>query len=220
MTFFDDKRYDWRETYFVYFESSHHPKLLVIQQALKTHAPFLEILDSKVDESDNLVAMTVASYEDHAALEIIYREGNDILAEAKHTFHTLKKEASAKELLQLEKIARYRARFDVHHFEQTAATGVFNVVKVPEIKFPKPSEIPAKPTDVFSKVLAMIKGKFYFDPHSYDQCRHGQVGEESGIVAGMDSERINPDTLITVLGILCRISRGVALDPASGIVLE
>jgi hypothetical protein len=40
---------------------------------------------------------------------------------------------------------------------------------------------------------------------------------------GMDSgefERINPEMLVTVLEILCRISHGVALDPASGIILE
>ena len=222
MTLFDDNRYDWRETYFVYFESSRRPKLPEIRQALKTHAPFLNILDSKSDVNENLVAMTIASYEDHAALEITYREGGDVLAEAKHLYHTLKKGASRKELSQLKKIVQWQTRFDIHHFEQTAETGVFNITKVPELKFPKPSTTPARPTDFFSKVLSMVKGKFYFDPHFYDQCRHGQVGEDAD-GAGMDSgdnERINPEMLISVLGVLSRVCGGVALDPASGIVME
>ena len=219
MTLFDDDRYNWRETYFVYFEPPHRPKLAKVRQTLKTHAPFLCILDGKEDEHENLIAMTIASYEDHAALEITYREGDDVLAEAKHTFHTLKEEASPRELSQLEKIASCQTRFDVHHFEQTAATNVFNVTKIPEIKFPKQSPVVSKPKDVFSRVLAMVKGKFHFDPHSYEQCRHGQI-EEDVNNASVDTERIDPDMLIIVLGVLSRTSRGVALDPASGIVME
>ena len=219
MTLFDDNRYNWRETYFVYFEPPHRPKLAKVRQMLKTHAPFLSILDGKEDENENLIAMTIASYEDHAALEITYREGDDVLAEAKHTFHSLKEEASPRELSQLEKIASCQTRFDVHHFEQTAATSAFNVTKIPEIKFPIQSPVVFKSKDVFSRVLAMVKEKFYFDPHSYEQCRHGQIDDDSNSVC-MDTERIDPDALIIVLGVLCRISHGIALDPASGIVME
>jgi len=221
MTFFDDDRYDWRETYFVYFESSHRPKLPEVRHALKTHTPLLEVLDSKADANENLIAITIASYEDHAALEITYREGNEILAEAKHLFHTLKKEASAKELSQLGKIVQCPTRFDVHHFEQTAATGVFNITKLPELKFPRQSTLPADSSDAFAKALATGKEKFYFDPDSYDRCRYGEAGTLSDI-AEMDCEeleRINPQMLVTVLEILSRLCRGVALDPASGIVL-
>ena len=223
MTLFDDDRYNWRETYFVYFETSRRPKLPEIRQALKILAPFLTILNSTVDEDDNLIAMTIASYEDHAALEITYQEGGDILAEAQHLFHTLKKEASAKEVSQLERMAHYKARFDVHHFEQTADTRVFHITKVPELKFPKQDTPPSESHDPFSKVLSMVKGKFHFDPDSYDLCRVGQVDDDSdsGILTpnGEDTERIDPEMLVTVLGMLCRLSRGVAIDPASGIVL-
>ena len=222
MTLFDDDRYDWRETYFVYFESSQRPKLSEVRHALKNHAPFFDILDSKADVNEDIVAMTIASYEDHAALEIVYREGNDVLAEAKHLFHTLKNDASVRELSQLKKIVLCPTRFDVHHFEQTAETGRFNITKLPELEFPKQSTFPIESNDVFAKALGTGKGKFHFDPCSYDRCRHGEDGEASDAV-GMDSgefERINPEMLVTVLEILCRTSRGVALDPASGIVLE
>jgi len=227
MTLFEDDRYDWRETYFVYFESSHRPKLPEIRRALKTYVPFFSILNSKAEFDGNLVAMTIASYENHAALEITYREGKDVLTEIKQLVLSLKMDATAEELLKLQKAAQYKARFDVHHFEQTAETGMFNITKLPELKFARQSTLPMDHGDAVSKALkqdSADKGKFYFDPNSYDQCRVGFADKELDIsdASAIDSEefeRINPEMLVTVLEILCRISRGVALDPASGIVL-
>jgi hypothetical protein len=91
-------------------------------------------------------------------------------------------------------------RFDVHHFEQTAATGIFNVTKLPEIKFSKPSTLPVDRGDVFLKALGQ-----------------NNAGKESNVTE--EIERINPETLVTVLEIIRHISHGVVLDPASGIVL-
>ena len=228
MTLFEDNRYDWRETYFVYFESSHRPKLSEVRHALQTHAPFFDVLDSRAEPNGNLSAITIASYENHAALEVIYREGQDILIEAQHCARSLKKGANEKELAQLQKIAQCKRRFDVHHFEQTAETGVFNITKLPELKFARQSTIPAEHGAVFLKAFEQEtadKGKFYFDLHSYEQCRNNRAGEglEATDMIGMDSgefERINPETLVTVLEIFCRLCHGIALDPASGIVLE
>ena len=227
MTLFEDNRYDWRETYFVYFESAHRPKLPVIRRALQTYAPLFKVLDSKAEPNGNLVKMTIASYEDHAALEVVYREGNDVLTEIQHLAKSWKNEATAEELSQLQKIIQCRTRLDIHHFEQTAGTGVFNITKLPELKFARQSTQPIDHGDVFLKALgqdAVGKRDFYFDPDSYDQCRNDHAGEELDIADtnSMDSsefERINPEMLVTVLEILCHISRGVTLDPASGIVL-
>jgi len=227
MTLFEDDRYDWLETYFVCFESAHRPKLPEIRRALKTYAPFFCVLDSKADPNGNLVAMTIASYENHAALEIVYREGKEVVSEIQHLVRSLKKEATATERSKLQRIVQCKTRFDVHHFEQTAETGVFNITKLPELKFARQSTVPVERGDVFLKALGQGKagsGRFHFDPDSYDRCRTGLPSEELDIAdaSAADSgefERINPEMLVTVLEILCRISRGVALDPASGIVL-
>ena len=227
MTLFEDDRYDWRETYFVCFESSHRPKLPEIRRALKTYTSFFCILNSKADLHENLVEMTIASYEDHAALEIVYREGHGVLTEAKQLVKSLKKEANAEERAQLQKIVQCKTRFDVHHFEQLAETSVFNVTKLPELKFSRQSTFPVDHSDVFSKALgtdAADHGQFYFDPRSYAQCRNDHAGEELDIAdnSALDSgdfERINPEMLVTVLEVLCQSSNGIALDPASGIIL-
>ncbi|MCL2005292.1 MAG: hypothetical protein FWG73_03920 [Planctomycetaceae bacterium] len=221
MTLFDDDRYDWRETYFVYFESVHRPKLADVRRALKTSAPFLEILDIKAEPTGDITAMTIASYEDHAALEIVYREGNDILAEAKHLAYTFKASATPQELLQLKKVFQCRTRLDVHHFEQTAETRAFSITKLPEIKFPKSGEQSATPGAVFSKAIASGRDGVPNMPKSNFQRLHSQVDDAADSLE-LDSgyERINPEMLVTVLEIFCRVSRGVALDPASGVVLD
>jgi len=228
MTLFSDDRYNWRESYFVYFESSRRPKLPEVRRALQTYAPFFCVLDSKADRNEDLVEMTIASYEDHAALEVVFRAGKEVLTEAKHLAKSLKKDVSPEERAKLQKIVQWNMRFDVHHFEQVAGTSVFNVTKVPELKFSRQSTFPIDGNDIFAKTLkpgTAGKEKFYFDPDSYAQCRNDHTGEELDIsdAIGMDSgefERINPEMLVTVLEILCRISHGVALDPASGIILE
>ena len=228
MTLFNDERYDWRETYFVYFESAHRPKLTEIRRSLRMHAPFLDVLDTKTEQDGRIIEMTIASYEDHAALEIVYREGEDILTEAQNLALSLKEEAVPEELLKLHIISQYTTRLDVHHFEQTADTRAFNTTKIPELKFAKQSTQPAEHVNVFAKALGedtASKAKFYFDSDSYNRCRHGGTGvelnitEDSAMLDSGEIERINPEMLVTVLEVLCRISRGVALDPASGIVL-
>ena len=227
MTLFEDERYDWRETYFVCFETAYRPKLPEIRRALKMYAPLFYVLDSKADFDENLIEIIIASYENHAALEIVYREGKDVQTEIQHLTCSLEKDATAEEFAKLKRIVQYKARFDVHHFEQTAATGVFKIAKLPELKFARQSTLPEDHGDVFLKALGqntLSKKKFYFDPKSYDQCSGGLSGDDleisdSSIIDSGEFERINPEMLITVLEIFCRISRGIALDPASGIVL-
>jgi hypothetical protein len=228
MTLFEDDRYNWRETYFVYFESPNRPKLSPVRRALKTHAPLLNINDIKADSYGNLLSMTLASYEDHAALEIVSREGNEVLSDVRHLVHTLKEEASADDISQLQRIALCTMRLDIHHFEQTAGTKVFNITKFPEIKFAKQSTQPAEHGDIFLKALGQDRAsreRFHFDPDSYDRCRGSTASKESDVAgeAGMgkeeESERINPETLVTILEILRQVSQGIIFDPASGIIL-
>ena|GEM_PF-1951371 len=257
MTLFDDDRYDWRETYFVYFESAFRPKLTDVRRALKLNAPFIEILNTETEPTGGIIQMTIASYEDHAALEIVYQEGNSIQNEAQHLADSLKQDASDSELVQINKISLCNTRFEIHHFEQTAETRTFKITKVPEITFPKKKSKTVGRDDVFSKALTPEKslpgikppgmrsphkaagsskvgnntGSLHFDADSYSLCRFGPTGktaktfehDSSGIdTLDMDSgyERINPEMLVSVLEVFCRISRGVAIDPASGIILE
>ncbi len=212
MSLYDDDRYSWRETYFVLFEPQRRPRLAELRRELRPLKESVKIVDAETDDVGFFTKLTVASYEDHSALEIVFRQGADVAAEMNALFRVLGEGCSGKEKERLETACRQAAKFDVLHFEQTAGTGAFNVVKRPELEF--------SPKGIFTqkKRAGSPKKKrtrFHFDPNSFEKCRTGSAdvpfdAEESSV------ERVDPKTLVLVLGILCRLTDGVAIDPASG----
>ncbi|MDR3182306.1 MAG: hypothetical protein LBT89_05175 [Planctomycetaceae bacterium] len=225
MNLFQDDRYTFRETYFVYFDTVHRPKLTVFRRALQSRAPFLRINESRAESDDRLVAMQIASYDDHAAVEFVYREGNDVLNEIRSMAQILKKDALPDEVDKLKKIVQYKSRFDINHFEQSAGTEAFNAVKVPVLKFAKQSTALADNRDIFSKALDSHRKepKFFFDPVTFTQ----PDAERTDILDAADTdstdsaayERVNPDTLVTVIEVLSHLCKGISLDPATGMLM-
>lgn len=242
MSLFEDERYTWRETYFVLFQPERRPRLSSVRRELRNHAGTLEILEATAELDGRLRSMTVASYEDHAALEIVYHEGDAVKAEIDSLAETLETESSALEKKRLQKARNCRAKFDVLHFEQTAGTAAFKAVKRPEIRFsPLPhaqnmsqNRLKKVESETFSKehdsdkLQAAKHVRFHFDPDCYENCVADVVETEfdddfddEGDNADDSSvyERIDPNTLVLVLDVLCRLSDGVAIDPAGGVVI-
>jgi hypothetical protein len=223
MSLFDDSRYTWRETYFVLFDSKRRPCVDDVRRELLVHAGALRLLDSQAEPDGTLFSVTIASYENHAALEIIYREGDDVHDDIISLIQTLENDCTEKEREQLQKARNYRAKFDILHFEQTAETAAFDVLKLPELKFRKP---PVFPNRFFSdRLTSRPRKRFHFDTDSYQNCVNDRAGEEIDWKDQAETEdssvyeRIDPNTLLLVLEILCRLTHGVAVDPASGIVI-
>lgn len=243
MSLFDDERYTWRETYFVLFDPARRPGLSSVRRELHNRGGSRRIIDAVTDDKGRLVSMTVASYEDHAALEIVYREGDDVVAETTALSETLKKGSSEQERQRLDAVKSCRARFEVLHFEQTADTGSFKIVKMPEIRFaPLPHLEKSREKSRHPEVRGSFpkerssgklvdksnrsgKPAFHFDPDSYENCETGAAdfnddfdatdpSEDSSIL-----ERIDPNTLVLVLEVLCHLTDGTAIDPAGGIVI-
>ncbi|MDR3233639.1 MAG: hypothetical protein LBT46_08265 [Planctomycetaceae bacterium] len=225
MNLFDDDRYSFRETYFVYFDTPQRPKLPAFKRALLSRAPFLQIAESRAESDDRLVSMQIVSYDDHAAVELVYQEGNDVLDEIRSLAQTLQKDALREEMDKLQKIVQYKSRFRVHHFEQSAGTAAFNAVKMPVLKFAKQSTAAADGRDMFSKALDAHRKepKFFFDPVTYTQ----PEAERTDTLDVVDAEtaessvydRVNPDTLVTVIEVLSHLCKGISLDPATGILM-
>lgn len=229
MSLFDDDRYSWRETYFVFFEPAKRPRLRTVRRELDEHAGTFRVLDQQATEEGKLERLVLASYEDHSALEIIYHEGKGVAGEAHALVESLLPGCTAKEAERLGTAKRCRAKFDILHFEQTAGTAEFKIIKMPDLTFaPKKDALFDSGRGRFPKEQSFDKlptgERFHFDPNSYDNCRTGHPEvpldydslsmEDSGII-----ERIDPNTLVLVLETLCRTSDGVAIDPASGVVI-
>jgi hypothetical protein len=225
MSLFNDERYTWRETYFVLFDPAKRPRLSDVRRELRHVAGTLTILNDKAELNGNLTSMTVASYEDHAALEIVYHEGNSVPNEIGLLAEILEKGCTAKEKEQLQKAKKYRAKFEILHFEQTAGTAEFKIVKIPDLRF-APREknkttLPFSNGNYFDKLLSTQKKRFHFDPNSYENCIANGVepDENTNSEDSAEFERIDPNTLVFVLEILCRLCHGIAIDPASGVII-
>jgi hypothetical protein len=232
MSLFNDERYTWRETYFVLFDPARRPRLEDIRRELRIHSAKVNILESKLEPDGTLVSLTLASYDDHAALEISYREGNDVRTETALLAETLEKGCTNKERDRLREAAQYCAKFEILHFEQTAGTAAFKIVKMPVLKFDSWQQntktgkagglFPnGRQSDRLTHGRKSGKTRFHFDPDSYENCANDGAGAELDRETdeSTEFERIDPNTLVLVLEILCRLSRGIAIDPASGIVI-
>lgn len=236
MSLFDDTRYSWRETYFVFFDPRRRPLLDAVHHELDNHAGTFRILDQQVNAEGLFRRLTLASYEDHAALEIVYHQGKAVADEIHALVETLFSACTPKEKEQLDKVLSFRAKFDILHFEQMAGTAEFNIVKMPDLTFaPKHrtqlesgkggDSLRGRFTKNRSSDTLPASERFHFDPESYANCYGGDAstrGEEQMSMGEEDSdviERIDPNTLVLVLETLCRISGGIAVDPASGVVL-
>ena len=222
MSLYDDERYAWRETYFVLFDGPRRRPLLdELRRELQRHGGTLKILGGTANAEGRVRTLTVASYEDHSALEIVFRQGSQIAAETDALIRSIEKGCTAKEKERLHSVKHWTAKFDVLHFEQTAGTAEFKVVKLPVLKF-QSSRSEAPKGGPFAR-----RPQFRFDPDSYENCLAGGVGDEytrKDDEIGMDDsgmfERVDPDTLILVLDTLCRLTGGVAIDPASGVIID
>lgn len=232
MSLYNDDRYSWRETYFVLFDPERRLRLRELRRELRKHSGTFRILEENADTEGVLTSMIVASYEDHSALEINYREGKNVADEIRGLIETLENGCTPRERLRLRQAADCRARFDVLHFEQTADTAAFKIVKMPELRFAPPKPYPPKDKQTYfpkeqrsDKLNAQpgVRPRFHFDPDSYENCVNDGAGSDlDEQEVGMDSsiiERVDPNTLVLFLEILCLVTDGIAIDPASGIVI-
>lgn len=159
---FESDRFQWRETYFVVFDSSRRPLLADVERAVRAVGSRFQLNRAGADESGRMETLTVMSPEDHAALEIEYLSGVDVREQGAK----LATEMQPGERAERDKLARLRqcdARFEVMHFEQL----------VDEV--PGGEEVPGDEADdmldpsallVVLDVLVQLTGGVGIDPQS------------------------------------------------------
>ncbi len=230
MSGFTDHNYLLRDVYFVLLPSENRPARALFQSELARHAG-IRVLNANTDSQNLLQSCVVMSDEDRAVLEMIYQHGDEVQAEIVFLVKELEKGCTKSERKQLEKAKHYRFRFEVRHYER---------ISEPQTTFPKPDhssklERPVGRTNRSSSAESLGQQpppvSWSFDPGSYDNCRMGFVdlratglnasdisdddlAEESGILEQMD-----PTTLVLVLHTLRRLTHGIIIDPAAGIIM-
>ena len=225
MSTFEDDRYQWRETYFVLFDPAKKPLLHEIRKELELMFRSLEVREAMTDERGGVESLSVASYDDFAAIDLIYQCGEHVVTETNAITEEMLLSTSSKNRKKFEQVREYRARLDVLHFEQMEPINPSEPQEDPVFTFATfPNAVSLNEKSQVAKNPFAGRPKFQFDQNQYipppelDPC----IPDEAEAGSASDDEEINqeekmdPNTLILVLKILCRLTNGVAIDPASG----
>ena len=119
MSMFQDESYDWRDTYFVLFESGHRPRLDEVKRIVEQINPRYELSNLHADSQGRFESLTIRSPADFTAIDVSFLTGDEVTEHRDAFLEELAgEERDELEQEKWERFARCDARFDVMHFEQ------------------------------------------------------------------------------------------------------
>jgi hypothetical protein len=115
---FEDRQYQWRETYFVLFDPAKRPRLDALKKRLSGPGSHFTLTNCAADKNGLIESLTVLSPDDFAALDISYLTGDEVREEARAMAKDLiSPECRGEERAKIERLKHCTGRFDVLHFE-------------------------------------------------------------------------------------------------------
>ncbi len=119
MSLFENDRYQWRETYFVFFDRARRPSWPQIEKALQKLQAHFEIASPRVDSEGNFESVTLMAPEAYSALDISYLEGEEVLEQGATIAEEMQDMvADAAEKAKLARMVQCDAHFEIFHFEE------------------------------------------------------------------------------------------------------
>ncbi len=120
MSLFGNKKYQYRETYFVLFPSARIPKVEAVEKMLARIGRQYELADRQENEQ-GLESLTVISPRDFSAMDIVLTSGEEVRAQVKEVLDAARTMTlSSDDMRKLGKLRDFDTRFDIFHFEETA----------------------------------------------------------------------------------------------------
>ncbi len=120
MTSFESDRFQWRETYFVLFDSARRPSLGEVEATLRGLGKHYQLRDSQADETGQFESITLLAPDDFAALDVSFLSGEEVLEQGAALVGELSA-TDGNDAAKLARLPRCDARFDIMHFEQIVA---------------------------------------------------------------------------------------------------
>ena len=123
MSLFEDKNYQYRDTYFVFFKKANRPSADKVQACLADLGDKYE-LKKVVANNDELDSMSVASPHDFSAMDVVYVEGEEVntqITELLDEFRSIT--LTGDDTQKLKQVRECDARFDIYFFEQVGEHG-------------------------------------------------------------------------------------------------
>lgn len=121
MSSFERDGYQWRETYFVFFNRARRPTLGQVRKRLHRLGKQFRLEGEAADPEGEFETISLISESDFAAVDLAYEEGEDVAQQAAALANEFKpSQLDPEERKQVELLKQCDARLDLLHFENTA----------------------------------------------------------------------------------------------------
>ena len=111
----NDDQLEWRDTYFILFQSSGRPTLTQVEAAITDATKHITLENLEADDDGMFESVLVQAPDDNAALEISFETGEAVIEQSTALAKQLKKELKSD---QLARLLKCDARLDVMLFER------------------------------------------------------------------------------------------------------
>ena len=120
MSLFEDNRFVYRDTFFVYLKREDRPHVEQVKEFLAEMGD--KYATSNLKDNDGLLdSMTIHSPQDYSAMDVTYLEGEEVIEQVHEMMNDFKlMTLTGEDQKKLTIFQECDARFDVFHFEQVA----------------------------------------------------------------------------------------------------
>lgn len=127
MSLFEDSRYLYRDTLFVFLQKGNRPALNDLQNCLSGLGEKYRFQIIKTTEKDGveyLESGTLFSPQDYSAMDIVYVQGPEVQEQVAEIFQDFKTvTVTGEDRKKLEVLTKSDARFDIFHFGEVITGG-------------------------------------------------------------------------------------------------
>ena len=123
MSLFENSEYQWRETYFVYFDAAKRPRADLLQNMLQELNKGYSISNVRASETGDFESLTLVSKDDYAAMDLNCVATDDMQEQTEELVQHLKANALPDEQPMVAKVRDSNCRLEVYHFEQLVFVG-------------------------------------------------------------------------------------------------
>jgi hypothetical protein len=121
MSLFEDDRYMYCDTFFVYLDANNRPTENKIKETLTSGSEKYQLSDARSEPDGSFKSITVRSPHDSSGMDIVFVSGDEVreqVVELIDEFRQISLEGD--DFAKLKRVENSSARIDVFHFEETS----------------------------------------------------------------------------------------------------
>jgi len=123
MSLFENSEYQWRETYFVYFDAGKRPSTASLKAMLSELNSAYELSNIRSGDDGEFESLTLISKDDYAAMDLTCVATEEMQEQTQELVQELEANAMPDEKEMINRVGESNCRLEVYHFEQLVFVG-------------------------------------------------------------------------------------------------